>query len=59
MLNAGNKIGTIKNAFSDMSKLQSGRENMLFLFVRYATRVNTIAATLNEINNGTIDSGDL
>ena len=59
MLNAGNKIGTIKNAFSDMLKFRLGRGKMTFLFIRYATRISAIAARLNEINSGTVDSGEL
>lgn len=58
MLNAGNKIGTINNAFSDAFKLKSGREKVRFLFVQYAVRINEIAAILNEINKKIVDSGD-
>ena len=59
MLNAGNKIGTIKNAFSDVLKLRLGKEKFVFLVVLYPIAANTINARLNEINNGTIDSGVL
>ena len=59
MLKAGNIIGTIKNAFSDVLRLRFGREKTVFLFIRYATRVSAIAARLNVINIGTVDSGDL
>ena len=57
MLNAGNKIGTIKNTLSEVLKLQSGKEKAVFLFIRYATRVSAITAILNEINNGTVANG--
>ena len=59
MLSAGNITGTIKKAFSDVVKLRFGREKTTFLFIRYAMKVSAIVARLNEINNGTVDSGDL
>ena len=57
MLNAGNNIGTIKNAFSDVVKLRFGREKTPSLFVLYAMIVNTMNAILKEINNGMVDNG--
>lgn len=57
MLNAGNKIGTIKKAFSDMLKLRLGREKTVFLFVLYPMIANTINARLNEINSGIVANG--
>jgi hypothetical protein len=57
MLKAGNKIGTIKNAFSDVLKLISRREKTLFLFVLYAMIANTTNAILNEIKREIVDSG--
>ena len=59
MLKAGNKIGTIKNAFSDVLKLRFGREKIGFLFILYPMIANTIITTLNEINNGTVANGVL
>lgn len=59
MLNAGKNMGTIKNAFSDVLKLISGREKTVFLFARYITMINATVARLSEINNGTVDSGVL
>jgi hypothetical protein len=57
MLNAGNKIGTIKNAFSDVLRSIFGKEKAAFLFIRYATRISAIVARLNEISSGIVDSG--
>ena len=50
MLNAGNKIGTIKKAFSDAVKLRYGRKRTTSLFILYPTIANTTNARLNEIN---------
>ena len=58
MLNAGNKNGTIKNAFSDLLKLKFGIANEnASLFVLYPTIQSKIMATLNEIKRGIVDSG--
>ena len=57
ILNAGNKIGTIKNAFSDVLKLSFGREQIGPLFSRYAIKISAIATRLNEINNEMVVSG--
>jgi hypothetical protein len=59
MLNAGNKIGTIKNTLSEVLKLKSGKEKAISLFVLYARIANTINTILNEIKRGIVDSGDL
>jgi hypothetical protein len=58
MLNAGNRMGTIKKAFSDVVKSKFGKEKMASLFIRYAIKVSAIAARLNEINSGIVDNGD-
>jgi hypothetical protein len=57
MLNAGNKIGTIKNAFSDVLKLRFGRERTGYLFVLYPIIANTTNAILNEIKRGIVANG--
>jgi hypothetical protein len=57
MLNAGNKIGTIKNAFSVVLKLRFGREKISSLFILYPLIANTINTILNGINNGTVANG--
>jgi hypothetical protein len=57
ILNAGNKIGTIRNAFSDVLRLKLGKEKMASLFIRYAIKISMIAAILKEINSGIVDSG--
>ena len=57
MLNARNKIGMIKKAFSDMVKLKFGKKKMASLFIRYAIKISAIAARLNEINSGIVDNG--
>jgi hypothetical protein len=57
MLNAGNKIGMIKKAFSDMVKSKFGKGKMASLFIRYAIKISAIAARLNEINSGIVDNG--
>jgi hypothetical protein len=56
-LNAGNKIGTIKNAFSGVVKLRFGREKIGSLFVLYPMIVNTQNAILNEIKRERIVNG--
>ena len=58
MLNAGNKIGTIKNAFSDVFKFKFGRAKKSSLFTLYPTAANTTSVRLNEINNGMVANGD-
>ena len=57
MLNAGNTIGTIKNAFSDVFKLRVGREKILFLFSLYPIIANVMNATLTGINKGIVANG--
>ena len=57
MLSAGNKIGTIKNAFSDVLKSKFGREKRDSLFIMYPIIVNTMNARLNEIKRGIVASG--
>jgi hypothetical protein len=57
--NTGNKIGTIKNAFSDVLKLRVGREKINSLFSLYQTIANTINAKLKEINNEMVANGVL
>jgi hypothetical protein len=57
MLNAGNKIGIIKNVFSDVVKLRSGREKTAPLFILDTRIANRTNATLNEIKRGIIDNG--
>ena len=59
ILNAGNNIGTIKNAFSDVLKLRFGRENIGPLFILYPIIANTINARLNEIKIGMVANGVL
>jgi acyl-coenzyme A synthetase/AMP-(fatty) acid ligase len=54
MLNAGNEIGTIKNAFSDVLNAIFGREKVDSLFILYPMIINTINARLNEIKSGII-----
>jgi len=54
---AGNKIGTIKNAFSEVVRLKFGREKTVFLFIRYAARISAVAARLNPISSETVDNG--
>jgi hypothetical protein len=49
MLNAGNKIGMIKDAFSDAVKLRFGREKIGSLFVLYPMIANTTNTRLNKI----------
>jgi hypothetical protein len=57
ILSAGNKIGTVKNAFSDVLKFKFGGEKIGFLFVLYPTIANTTNATLNEIKRGIVANG--
>ena len=57
MLKAGNKIGTIKNAFSDVVKLRFGIEKLWVLFNLYPMIANTMNATLNEIKSEIVDNG--
>ena len=57
MLNAGNKIGTIKNIFSDVFKLRLGREQIGPLFSRYAIKISANATRLNEIKREVVDNG--
>lgn len=59
MLNAGNKIGTNKNAFSDVFKLRFGKEKRGSLFTLYPIAANTMNAILNEIKRGVVDNGVL
>jgi hypothetical protein len=56
-LNAGNIIGTIKKAFSDVFKVRFGSENIGFLFILHPTIANAINALLNEIRRGIVDNG--
>jgi hypothetical protein len=57
MLNAGNKIGTIKNAFSDVVKLRFGREKIGSLFISHPITPNTINAILKDIKSEIVDNG--
>jgi hypothetical protein len=57
MLNAGNNIGTIKNAFSDVLNSIFGREKIEVLFILYPMSANTMNARLNEINKGMVANG--
>jgi hypothetical protein len=57
MLNAGNTIGTIKNAFSDVLKLRVGREKIEFLFHLYPIIANTMNTMLKEIKREIVDNG--
>jgi hypothetical protein len=67
MLKAGNKIGTIKNAFSDMVKLRlhnrffSQKFILIKLFskvlVLYPIAANIMNAILKEIKRGSVDNG--
>jgi len=59
ILNAGNKIGTIKKIFSDVLKLKFGREKISSLFDLYPMIANTMYARVKEINNGIVDNGVL
>jgi hypothetical protein len=59
MLNAGNKIGTIKKAFSDALKLRFGNEKKGSLFTLYPIATNTMNAILNEIKRGIVANGVL
>jgi hypothetical protein len=56
MLNAGNEIGTIKKAFSEVVKLRFGRERLGSLFNLYPTIANTMNAMLNEIKREIVDN---
>ena len=57
ILNAGNKIGTIINAFSEVFRLILVKEKGVFLFSRYAIKVSAIATRLNEIKREIVDNG--
>jgi hypothetical protein len=57
MLNAGNRIGTIKKAFSDVVRLRVGREKIGSLFVLYPIIANTTNARLNEIKREIVANG--
>jgi hypothetical protein len=58
ILNAGNNIGIIKNAFSDALKLRFGRgKEDASLFTLYLIVVNTMNARLNAIKRGIVASG--
>ena len=57
MLNAGNKIGMIKKAFSDVLKLGFGRIKIVSLFILYAIIDNRMHARLKVINSETVDKG--
>ena len=56
-LNAGNKIGTIKNAFSDVLKLTFGSEKIGSLFITQPAIANTINARLNETKREIVANG--
>ena len=56
-LNAGNKTGTIKNAFSAVVKLRFGREKIGFLFILYPAAPKTMNARLKEIKRGIVANG--
>ena len=57
MLNAGNKIGTIKKAFSDVFRSRFGREKIGSLFVLYTIIANVMKAILNDIKREIVDKG--
>ena len=57
MLSAGNKIGMIKNAFSDVFMLKLGREKVVFLFSLEPIIANTMNAILKEIRSGIVANG--
>jgi hypothetical protein len=57
MLNAGNKIGMLKNAFSGAVKLRFGREKIGVLFILYPIIANRINTILNEIKREIVDNG--
>jgi hypothetical protein len=59
MLSAGNKIGTIKNAFSDVLKLKFGAGKVRFstLFNLYPMIASKMNIKLNEIKRGIVDNG--
>ena len=69
MLNAGNKTGAVKNAFSDTLKLRFGNQffrprdptsSRLDVLIKLFPKVliaNTMNAILNEINNGMVAKG--
>ena len=59
MLNAGNKIGTIKNAFSDVVRSKFGREQKVSLFTLDPIIASTISTTLNETKRGIVANGVL
>ena len=59
MLNAGNIIGKIKKAFSDVVKLILGKEKRGSLFTLYPIAANTMNAILNEIKREIVDNGVL
>jgi hypothetical protein len=57
MLNAGNRIGTIKNAFSVVLKLRLGKEKIGSLFTLYPITASIINAILNDVKREIVDSG--
>ena len=57
MLNAGNNMGIIQNAFSDVFKSRLGSDNIGSLFVLHPMTPNTINAILNEIKSEIVDNG--
>ena len=57
MLNAGNRIGMIKNAFSGVVKLRLGKEKIGSLFIIHPMVANTMNERLKEIKRGIVANG--
>jgi hypothetical protein len=56
-LNTGNKIGAIKNAFSDVVKLRLDIDMTESLFIRYSIVVNIMIAVFKQIRSGVVANG--
>jgi len=59
MLNAGNKIGAIKNVFSVVLNLGLGRVKTESLFILHPMIDNAANAILNEVKRDMVDNGVL
>ena len=56
-LNTGNKIGAIKNAFSDVVKLRLDIDMTKSLFIIYSIAVNIMIAVFKQIRSGVVANG--
>jgi len=56
-LNTGNKIGAIKNAFSDVVKLRLDIDMTESLFIIYSIAVNIMIAVFKQIRSGVVANG--